>query len=842
MSKRLFWLPAGVALLCTPHLNFIAQAVAQTPPASAAGSLSQPPQPQPPQLLPLPAAKGIAVPEVVVEQAKPAAAPVKAPAAKPMAVASQPAPKPKAVVIKWVPKPVAVEPTGPAPSLPVFDTNSVKPVIAPAASSPAFAAPISGQTVTSTNTQTSKDRPAFKVGDLLGDVPGVSVKQGNGPRDIGVSIRGSNARNGFGIRNVILFEDGFPVTQPDGLGRGDLIDPHAYAGVDVFRGPSSSLFGNYATGGAMNFASRPGGEINGVEYGVDVGSFGYLNTFFVGGAKFGNAEFSVFASDARGDGYLGNSDYSIQTVNAVLTFKPTAQDTITLKTIHNETFTHLAIRQSMAQFIANPYQKGCATNATKAAGCPTINLFINGYGGATQTQTANETGLNRDDTRTILGARWEHAFDPLTVWRTQIVWDDKDVDQPTSNTRGLNEVFSWNLTSDLTKRTELFGLQATHMVGIYYNFTEPTDSDSYNVLPGPNTQFGRLRSKTQGQTSNLGFRLREELRLDPRWTLAAGIAIESTHLTGKSTSLTYSGAGVATAVVTSADRDFHNTAPEASLSYRPDDTLQVRGRVSTGYGTPQFSNLFVNATGNAGNNTNLEAQTNVGYDLGVVWAPTSAFKIDITGFYEFFENELVSQAPPVGGGTGSFTFNAPASEHRGVEVAATVKPLDRVTLTAAYLHNDQIYTQYREKLAGVTNPFDRVGHKIPGIAPNELTARLGYDQPTGSLKGFGTFVEYQWRDAFYMDNANLLTAGPSETVNLNVHYNTSFQSGLVRHLTAYFEVHNILDRVNIAGANNVANTVTAGAQDGTVALITKAGNSIYAAEPRAFYGGVKLKF
>ena len=71
------------------------------------------------------------------------------------------------------------------------------------------------------------DTPVFSVTDILHEVPGVSLKQGNGPRDIGISIRGSNARNGFGIRNIVILDDGFPVTQPDGLSRSDLIDPHA---------------------------------------------------------------------------------------------------------------------------------------------------------------------------------------------------------------------------------------------------------------------------------------------------------------------------------------------------------------------------------------------------------------------------------------------------------------------------------------------------------------------------------------------------------------------------------------------------------------------------------------
>ena len=86
------------------------------------------------------------------------------------------------------------------------------------------------------------------MADVLRDSPGVSIKQGNGPRDLGISIRGSNARNGFGIRNLVIFDDGFPVTQPDGLSRSDLIDPHVYGAIDVIRGPSSALYGNYATG------------------------------------------------------------------------------------------------------------------------------------------------------------------------------------------------------------------------------------------------------------------------------------------------------------------------------------------------------------------------------------------------------------------------------------------------------------------------------------------------------------------------------------------------------------------------------------------------------------------
>jgi iron complex outermembrane receptor protein len=52
------------------------------------------------------------------------------------------------------------------------------------------------------------------------------------------------------------------VTQPDGLSRTDLTDPHAYGAIDVIRGPSSALYGNFATGGMINFWLRTGAQID----------------------------------------------------------------------------------------------------------------------------------------------------------------------------------------------------------------------------------------------------------------------------------------------------------------------------------------------------------------------------------------------------------------------------------------------------------------------------------------------------------------------------------------------------------------------------------------------------
>ncbi|KRR12573.1 hypothetical protein CQ12_35695, partial [Bradyrhizobium jicamae] len=699
-----------------------------------------------------------------------------------------------------------------------------------------------GQTETTIDRSQFDNRPAFSVADVLRESPGISVKQGNGPRDIGISIRGSNARNGFGIRNLVIFEDGFPVTQPDGLSRSDLIDPKAYAAIDVIRGPSSALYGNYATGGALNFRLRPGRTIDGVEYGVEGGSFGYLNNYLAAGKKVGNFEYSLFTSDARGDGFIGNSWFNTQTVNFLGTLHATPDDRFTVKFINNNLDTRLPLRQTLTQYYQNPFQQGCTTGGNLALGCPTVSLFNNGFNGLTTPQTATEAGLGRFDRRTIVGGRWEHDFDNTTTWRNQFVFDDRNISQPTGTTSAIGDFPSYNYMSDITKRGEIFGLESTAYFGAFYN-TLTASSDSRNVMPGGNAKLGLLQSNTWSSTSNYGVRAREELKLAPNLTAIAGIGWETTVLKGINTSYRYPTTDVPIAVPgvpIIADRQFQNTAPELALLYKLNPEWLFRARVATGYGTPQVGNLFILSDGTNGNNTQLRTQKNIGYDLGFDWTPNSTLKFSATGFYEFFKDELVSQATQVSGV--SYMFNAPRSEHRGVELAADWKFYPGWRFTAAYTYLEQYYTEYTEDIrspggGGTVFSFNRAGNKIPGISPHELTARLGYEQMWGPLAGLGAFVEVQWKDSFYMDNANLQKAPGYELVNLNVHYKTDLISDYFKSLNVYFEVRNVFDRTYVASANNIGNTVTAGGLQGLSGT-----GSIYAGSPRAFFAGMKLAF
>lgn len=659
---------------------------------------------------------------------------------------------------------------------------------------------------------------------------------GNGPRDISLSVRGSNTRNTFGVRNVQILEDGFNVTQPDGLARTDLVDPHAYAAIDVAHGPASALYGNYATGGAILFRTRSGKDIDGFELNVDGGSDGYANVFAAAGAAGAAFDAAGFLSYVRGDGFTQHTSYNTDTVNGRATFNLTPRDHVTVKLINNDMRADLSVRLSLNQFRINPYQEGCVDPA--GTGCASVSVLANGFNGARVSLSADQAGLKRDDRRTIVGARWEHDFDDHTTWRSQLVWDNRDINQPTSATSAVGTFPSFNLTSDVTKRGEALTLYG----GAFANY-EDINSYSYNVMPGGNATLGGLATATIGSHFNAGVRGRVEWTMSNRWTSVFGLGVEHTELKATQSAYTYPTTGAPTITRVSADRNFLNVAPEASVIFEASRALRLRARLAAAYGTPQATNLFVTPAGVPGNNTTLDAQRMVGIDLGGDYTLGHSLTAGVTAFYEFFENELVSQS--AGANLLSYTFNAPKSEHRGVEASLTWRPFEGAKTSLAYFLDDQVYTNYRERLSAgaFSSVFDRSGNSIPGVPRQTLNARIGYDAPTGPLRGAGFFVETNWRESAFSDNANLLRTPGYTLFNVGLHYDPPPEAGALSRARFYVSIQNLTDRVYASSVSNVSNSLssTTGLQNGVTTLAAATG-SIYAGQPQTLVAGVRVRF
>lgn len=644
---------------------------------------------------------------------------------------------------------------------------------------------------------------AFSLKDLLDKTPGVFAKQSNGPRDVSVSVRGSGAKTTFAIRNIKMYEDWFPVTQSDGLSRTDIHDPNAYDGLDVLRGPSSAQHGNYALGGAVNFRTRLGRDVDGLDAGVTAGSYGYQNERLHLGSRTKSFEYSAFVSHVRADGYADHSGYKTVTENVVGRFYLDESRTVVFKFLNNDLEAQVPSRLSRSQSDADPRDAGF-TNVT-------------GVGAVTAEQAAQ----NRRDRRTIVGARYEQRLDPDTGWRFLGEYDVKDINQ-TFGTIGDNVNPNFHQYADATREGELFGLPAKHYAGVYFDRMEQEASSFRNLADGAGTR-GELQSNTRGHHQNLGARVREELEFAPRWTAIAGLGVERSQVKAAVQTRT----GVAAYSRVDVDRLFYNAAPEAALRYAGEGWTG-RARAGMGYGTPGISQLTTGPDGLGGNNTGLKPQRNLGAELGA-GGTSGGLSWDAAAFYEVYWNEFVTQNP--GAGLSSFTSNAPRADHRGVELWADWRSPGGFLLAGAWTFNDHVYRTFRESIGGGVS-VDRAGSRVPGVERSVLNARAGWEK-----EGLpGGWIEGNQVSDYAVNNANTLRAKRYTLLNVNAHWKRAVSWGPVRRVTLTFDLRNALNRVYDGSA------VTVSDSNADTPASLRAKQAFFAGQGRSFYGGVTLHF
>ncbi|WP_415453745.1 TonB-dependent receptor domain-containing protein, partial [Acetobacter sp.] len=448
-----------------------------------------------------------------------------------------------------------------------------------------------GQTTYSSDRSNFANQVGQSVADMVVTIPGVSFTQGNGPRDTNISIRGSGDRQSWGLKNIQVLEDGFPMTQPDGTARADLIDPHAYQGVDVFEGPASTLYGNYAINGAINFRTRKGADIHGLELGSDFGSFGMFNNYATLGLGNRHYDLMIFGSDVRGNGFIANSRYNTSTENMRLRVNLTSDDRLILKFINNVTDAFLPARLSLNQYRANPYQQGCANASSAAVGCASVNLLVNGRYGAKVAMSPEAAGLGRFDRRTVVGLRWEHDFNSHTTWQNQFTYDQRHIDQPTSPTAYVGPYNSYTVSSDMTNHAQLAGRALETFAGVSFDYLD-FGSQTYNIMPLGGATRGAMSSASYGHQWNLGARFQEDWHFAPDWHIVAGLGGTYSDIGATETLYGYSTTASTQRTIT-ANRFYFNLAPEGALIYTPSKDWTLHTRVGTAYGTPSSSNLFI---------------------------------------------------------------------------------------------------------------------------------------------------------------------------------------------------------------------------------------------------------
>ncbi|OAV44006.1 TonB-dependent receptor plug domain-containing protein [Lewinella sp. 4G2] len=153
----------------------------------------------------------------------------------------------------------------------------------------------------------------FPGNDLLpamNTIAGVRFEQ-RAPGSYRVSVRGSTLRSPFGVRNLKVYWNGIPFTEPGGDTQLNFLDAGNVDRTEVIKGPAGSLYGASTAGTLLlstdTLSNRVSTEING-------GSYGFFRALAqVQGGK-GNRTHQLRYAAQRTDGYRDHSGLFRQTV------------------------------------------------------------------------------------------------------------------------------------------------------------------------------------------------------------------------------------------------------------------------------------------------------------------------------------------------------------------------------------------------------------------------------------------------------------------------------------------------------------------------------------------------
>ncbi|MGD0483707.1 MAG: TonB-dependent receptor plug domain-containing protein, partial [Gemmatimonadales bacterium] len=165
-----------------------------------------------------------------------------------------------------------------------------------------------------------RQAPAANAYDLLRQTAGLEVHdQGQGPGFASdASVRGFSSDHST---DLALWVDGVPVNEPvnghaEGYADWNLLLPEAIADVDVVKGPTSALYGNFAMAGVVNVRTLE--RFAGTELTASTGSYGRVEGALLTGLDRG-ATGAVFAlRGVREDGWRPHATWDIGQAQARL--------------------------------------------------------------------------------------------------------------------------------------------------------------------------------------------------------------------------------------------------------------------------------------------------------------------------------------------------------------------------------------------------------------------------------------------------------------------------------------------------------------------------------------------
>jgi iron complex outermembrane recepter protein len=545
----------------------------------------------------------------------------------------------------------------------------------------------------------------------LNNTPGVRMEE-RSPGSYRMNIRGSTVRSPFGVRNVKIYWDGIPFTDPGGNTYFNQLGYYNFREIEIIKGPGGSLYGA-GTGGVILINSQPEKWNSGIDINYLHGSFD-LSNFNIQARLGQDDRRNLFSySHLQSDGYRDHSRMRRDVATWQAQIKTSERQQINASVLYGDLYYQTPGALNKTEYAANPGASrpaaGVLPSADQARAAIFQKTFLAGISNDYHFNSAFENNL------VIYGAfsqiknptfrNYERRMEPHFGGRT---------------------LFKWRHDFTGTALQFLFGAEAQK--GFFNTKT------FRNANGNPDTLM------TDDDIDNWIYSLfaQADWRFVHDWNLTAGVSINRSSLS--ITRLSVPG-------FIPVRRTYNNEwAPRLALSKKIIPGFWVYASISKGFSPPTVQEILPSTSVIS---TGLEAEHGINYELGIKssWLQQRLY-IEVNAFSYQLKNAIVQRKDS---SNADFFVNAGSTKQQGLESQAYYQLfrqgkqfLSDARLWISHTWNDFHYKDFKQ----ATN--DYTGKQIPSVARH--TVATGIDITT--KPGLYLNLTYFYSDRIALNDAN----------------------------------------------------------------------------------------
>lgn len=594
----------------------------------------------------------------------------------------------------------------------------------------------------------------------LNTIAGVRMEESGYGGSSRISIRGSLLRSPFGIRNVKMYWNDIPLTDPSGsTSRFNSLDPSDLGRIEVIKGPAGSLYGA-GTGGVLILQSRrPNASERSIEAESTVGAFGLTRSIFraewsESGTR---ARLSLLDQDSRG--YRDHQRVWKRSLQFSTGISPSANRDLGFHVFHYDGTYQLPGPLTQAQVNDSPRMAIPFSKSIDAR----VSLRNTGFALSQQ--------LN-------LSRQWQNSTS------LGLIIQDKENPSGTSPAFNQHEISTFQ------------GITARSV--FRYSGMDP---QPWSVQFGIEAQTGFSLEKYYSANAGKPGVLRSDAEINARSAIAFAqvekeIGDKLIATAGLSANVTqYDVIDRLGAQGLGGQDELHfgpTLAPRIALVYKITEELAAHGSLSYGFSTPTQWEVKTLA----GVNADLRPEQGLNSELGLRWQSKDLrWAADVSGYRFALKQALLPQFTEAGL---PFFANAGSTRQDGLEMAlkGEIWRNDagyRLGLTASGAWNQYRFDDYTTNvtISGQVQARDYSGNAMTGVAPWSGSGSADLEMPWG----LGLQLGARYMDAIPLDDANtvysrsyLIVSGRLDgNWNLGPRWNLGLRLGLENITNRYWD-------------------------------------------------------